>query len=45
MVFGLRDMLDLFAIKVDFLEKLEEQDDVQKVFTNIDVPDEAIAKN
>jgi YebC/PmpR family DNA-binding regulatory protein len=30
---------------LDFLEKLEEQDDVQKVFTNIDIPDEVMARN
>ncbi len=33
MVFGLRDMLDLFAIKVDFLEKLENP--VSHELTNI----------
>jgi YebC/PmpR family DNA-binding regulatory protein len=30
---------------LDFLEKLEEHEDVQKVYTNIDIPDEVIAKN
>lgn len=29
---------------VAFLEKLEEQDDVQKVFANLDVPDEVLEK-
>ena len=29
---------------LNFLEKIEDHDDVQKVFTNIDIPDELINK-
>ena len=37
MVFGLRDMLDLFALKVDFLEKLENP--VSQRLTNLPLDD------